>query len=266
MIPPVRIIIAWLVRAILIILIWLQALFVSHLSFAQGGPPLITDDPDPPAHGHWEINAALTLNSVSDAQTFELPHVDVNYGLWDRIQLKWESGVAMVTQTGSPAMAGWEDSLFGVKWRILNGGDNGISLGTYPQLGVRLFSSNNPHISGPRTYFMLPFEIKKGWGDFAVDGEFGAVLSSDAPNGWMYGVCAGYNVTKRIELLAEVHGQINGTVGASLLFPPGLIIQVGTNVGFSDTIAMIAAIGRTFLVPNGDDVTSLFYLGVKLIP
>jgi hypothetical protein len=101
-------------------------------------------------------------------------------------------------------------------------------------------------------------------GDFALDGEFGAVFAANAPNGWMYGVCAGYNLTERIELLAEVHGQINGTVGASLLFPPGLIIQLGTNIGFNDTIALIAAIGRAFFVPDGDEVTTLIYSGVKL--
>jgi hypothetical protein len=231
----------------------------SHLAFA-----LITDDPEPLGNGHWEIDITLTMNSTTGAQTFELPHIEVNYGLGDNLQLKWESGVAMVTATGSPTMAGWEDSLFGVKWRFLNGGDNEISIGTYPQLGVRLFSSNDPDISGPRTYFMLPIEIKKGWGDFALDGEFGTVFTTDAPNGWMYGVCASYNFTKRIELLAEVHGQIEGTAGASLLFPPGLIIQIGTEIGFSDTIALIGAVGKTVLVPEGDTATTLVYAGVKL--
>ncbi len=79
-----------------------RAILFSGLSFAQGGPPLITDDPDPPGDGHWDINTALTLNSTVGAQTYELPHFDVNYGLGDSIQLKWESGVAMATQTVQP--------------------------------------------------------------------------------------------------------------------------------------------------------------------
>jgi hypothetical protein len=244
--------------------ILIGTLFFSALSFGQGGPPLITDDPDPPGNGHWEINIALTLNAVTEAQTFELPHFDVNYGLGDSIQLKWESGIALVTQTGSPALAGWEDSLFGVKWRILNGGEQGISLGTYPQFGVRLFSSNNPDIAGPRYYALLPVELKKGWGNFAISAEVGAVLSADAPNGWMYGVCGGYNVTQRIELLAEVHGQVSGTAGASLLFPPGLIVQIGASLGFNDHLAAILSMGRALLIPDGEDATTLFFAGVKL--
>ncbi len=251
-------------RAVFAILIWAVAVIFSPWVLAQGGPPLITDDPDPPGGGHWEINIALTLNATSDAQTFELPHLDVNYGLGDSIQLKWESGIAMITQPGTTAMAGWEDSLFGIKWRIINGGDKGISVGTYPQLGIRLLSSDNSDISGPKSYFMLPVEVKKGWGNFAVDGEVGAVFASGATNGWMYGACAGYQITKRIELLTEVHGQVNGTAGASLLFPPGLIVQVGATIGFNDAIALMGAVGRTVLVPDGEPITTLMYSGVKL--
>jgi len=28
------------------------------LARAQGGPPMVTDDPDTPGDGHWEINLA----------------------------------------------------------------------------------------------------------------------------------------------------------------------------------------------------------------
>ena len=31
---------------------------------AQGGPPLVTDDPDTPGDGHWEINLAAIANDA----------------------------------------------------------------------------------------------------------------------------------------------------------------------------------------------------------
>jgi hypothetical protein len=30
-------------------------------AFAQGGPPMVTDDPGTPGDGHWEINIASLL-------------------------------------------------------------------------------------------------------------------------------------------------------------------------------------------------------------
>ncbi len=49
-----------------------------------------------------------------------------------------------------------------------------------------------------------------------------------------------------------------------MLFPPGLIIQIGANIGFNDQIAAIFSAGQTVMVPIGAAVTTLLYLGVKL--
>jgi hypothetical protein len=248
----------------LVVLCLLSFSLFSQLSRGEGGPPLITDDPDPPGDGHWEINIALTLNAQTDAQSWELPHLDVNYGLGDSIQLKWESGFDVLAQSGTATQTGWEDSLVGVKWRIVNGGDEGWSVGAYPQVGFRFLSTSNPNVAGPSTYALIPVEVKKGFGRFVVDGEVGVVLATDAPSGWMYGVCAGFEIIKELELLAEVHGQVNGTTGASLLFPPGLVTQVGGRFAFNENIAAIASVGRTFFVPSGELPTTLVYTGVCL--
>jgi hypothetical protein len=46
----------WLIRGVLVAT--LATAFLPAPAFAQGGPPLITDDPDTPGPGHWEINIA----------------------------------------------------------------------------------------------------------------------------------------------------------------------------------------------------------------
>jgi hypothetical protein len=33
--------------------------------FAQGGPPLLTDDPDTPGPRHWEINLSLSSSRTA---------------------------------------------------------------------------------------------------------------------------------------------------------------------------------------------------------
>src|SRR4051794_37439935 len=58
---------------------------------AQGGPPMITDDPGTPGDGHWEINVALTTERRPGERVTEMPLVDINYGIGDRLQLKYEA-------------------------------------------------------------------------------------------------------------------------------------------------------------------------------
>ena len=57
---------------------------------AQGGPPLLTDDPGTPGNRNWEINIATTHFRSPGEREIEAPLLDINYGLGDRIQLKYE--------------------------------------------------------------------------------------------------------------------------------------------------------------------------------
>src|SRR5580658_7458693 len=90
---------------------------------AQGGPPFRTDDPETPGNKHWEINFGWIgdRNPVSGA--YQVPDFDINYGLGDRLQLKFELPIAIEEirplpgQPGS-VIAGLGESLLGIKWRF----------------------------------------------------------------------------------------------------------------------------------------------------
>jgi hypothetical protein len=64
--------------------------FLLAPAFAQGGPPLITDDPDTPGPGHWEINIAVLMEKIHSERRVEVPRVNLNYGVGRRIPLKFE--------------------------------------------------------------------------------------------------------------------------------------------------------------------------------
>ncbi len=57
-------------------------------SFGQGGPPMLTDDPGTPGDGQWEINTAFLEDRTASTRARSFPHVDLNYGWGDHIQLK----------------------------------------------------------------------------------------------------------------------------------------------------------------------------------
>src|SRR5437773_4740578 len=88
-------------------------------ALAQGGPPLITDDPDTPGPGYWEINIGAVVEKSRALRHTEAPLADINYGLGKRIQLKFEIPWLSEHETGHPIQAQLGASNSGVKWRFL---------------------------------------------------------------------------------------------------------------------------------------------------
>ena len=99
-------------------------------TLAQAGPPFRTDDPETPGNKHWEINLGWIGDRNPAAGAYQVPDFDFNYGLGDRIQLKYELPIAIEenrvlpptseTQPVEPGsvLAGLGQSLLGVKWRF----------------------------------------------------------------------------------------------------------------------------------------------------
>ncbi len=108
---------------------WLYALalfLLTAAAHAQGGPPFRTDDPDTPGNQHWEINFGFVGDRNPTSGTYQVPDVDINYGLGDRIQLKYEIPLALAEtraiptdpSTQSNVIGGLGESQPGIKWRF----------------------------------------------------------------------------------------------------------------------------------------------------
>ncbi len=104
---------------------------------AQAGPPFRTDDPETPGNKHWEINIGFLGDRSPADGDYEVPDLDLNYGLGDRIQLKYElpaavhedraggnvhatsgPGGAAANSPGNKAVGGLGESLLGIKYRF----------------------------------------------------------------------------------------------------------------------------------------------------
>jgi len=106
-----------------IFIVLLTILSLAHPAHAQGGPPFITDDPGTPGNKHWEINFGWTGDRNRSSAAYQVPDVDINYGLGDRIQLKYEIPIAIeqtLAQPGVPGqtIGGLGESDPGIKWRF----------------------------------------------------------------------------------------------------------------------------------------------------
>jgi hypothetical protein len=177
---------------------------------AQGGPPLLTDDPGTPGNRNWEINIASTYFWSMGEREIQAPLLDINYGLGDRLQLKYQVPYLFDSDNGGSFRAGVGNSLVGVKWRFYEqSGEKGWHISTYPQAEL-----NNPDDSyerglvdrGPR--FLLPVEITKILGPVEANFEGGYWFSGHKPGERILGLALGHEFNKRFEGLFELYDDV----------------------------------------------------------
>jgi len=227
---------------------------------AQGGPPFITDDPGTPGDGHWEINVAWTHEHRAGETADELPLLDLNYGVGDRIQLKYEVPYVLLHEGGADTVHGLGNSEAGVKWRFYDDEKSGLTLSTYPQFEFRNPSSHSAAhgLVADENTFVLPLEIQREAGGWGVNVEVGAVFPGKSDHGWTYGVVVGHELNDRFEVGAELHGE-----GASSLQRTELAAMVGLRGKLNEHCYLLASIGRELHNHFETKATLLSYLAVQ---
>jgi len=220
---------------------------------------MVTDDPATPGAGRWEVNFLTTLIRSRDGSIFEAPLIDLNYGLGNHIQLKLEAPWLVMKESGEKRKSGLGNSMVGVKWRFLDEERRGLAMSIYPQLEF-----NNPTNSVERglvekgAALFLPVEAAKNLGPFELNSEVGYLATQHGQDEWEYGILFARSVTRRIELMAELHGSaLRSFREDELFFNAGSRIQVAKN-----TMLMVSA-GRTICNPRGHGPQTIAALGLQ---
>ena len=173
---------------------------------AQAGPPFLTNDPGTPGNADWEINLASMQTITRGVSSYQIPQIDLNFGVGDRIQLTYEVPYILQTHTGQPLASGWGNGYPGVKWRFLDQGDEGWQMSTFPQVetgGSPQARQNGIAEAGPR--YLLPIEVTRKIGPLDVDFEAGYYVAGHGPRERIFGLAAGRPVTERLELDGEIY-------------------------------------------------------------
>jgi len=227
---------------------------------AQGGPPLITEDPGTPGDGRWELNLAFTVEKLESETRYEAPLLDVNYGLGDRIQLKCEVPWLFLDEEGDDTKSGLGDSEIGVKYRFLDEAANGVSMSVYPQLGF-----DNPTSSDERglvdhgAELALPIQIARGAGPLELSLELGAVIVEHGDEEWLYGLAAAWPLAERLELLGEVHGVATTDFDEDIL-----VFNLGAALDLNENASLLISAGRSFRESSATEPELLGYLGLQI--
>jgi hypothetical protein len=173
---------------------------------AQGGPPFLTNDPGTPGYANWEINVASMQTLSRGVSSYQVPQIDLNFGIGERIQLTYEIPYVIQTSTDRPQASGWGNGYPGVKWRFLDQGEDGWQMSIFPQVetgGSLIAREKGIAEAGPR--YLLPLEITKKIGSLNIDFEAGYYVAAHGPKERIFGLAAGRSVTERLELDAELY-------------------------------------------------------------
>jgi Putative MetA-pathway of phenol degradation len=228
---------------------------------AQGGPPMLTDDPGTPGDKHWEINVACVTEHARDgAGHNEAPLLDLNYGIGERIQLKYEIAWLVANEPGQSSRAGLGDSEIGVKWRFFDDAASGLAISAYPQLAF-----NNPTSSEQRglvdggTTLVLPFEFQGTLGSLEWNAEIGRSFSERGEDEWLYGFAIGRKINDQLELAAELHG-----AGRFAYEDDEVVVNFGVRLKLAEHQTLLVSVGRSVNKVHGEELTYLGYLGLQL--
>jgi hypothetical protein len=181
-------------------------LHVPCTAMAQAGPPFLTNDPGTPGSANWEINLGSMQSISRGVSTYQVPQIDVNFGLGERIQLTYEIPYVVQDMAGQAGRTGWGNAFPGVKWRFLDQGEDGLQMSVFPQVqmnGSAHALAAGIAAAGPR--YLLPVEASGKLGPLGLDAEIGYYLPGNGPKERIMGFVAGRPVTAGLELDAELY-------------------------------------------------------------
>ena len=238
-------------------------LLLSVCAFAQGGPPLVTDDPGTPGDGKWEINLASLGSKSAHNWNIDVFDADINYGLGDHIQLKLDVPWTYAHESGGNWNSGLGSVNVGVKWRFVDrdeNADGGFAVSTYPQfLSAWSDYSKKKGIATANKEFFLPVEVATVAGGFEITGEVGRNFVQNEHDEWEAGVVVAHECGSEVlDCLVEVHQTWVPHNSQTLL-------NFGIHYKINDSLVFLAAAGREFGRKTDDQQKFIYYAGFQIL-
>lgn len=228
-------------------------------ALAQGGPPMVTDDPGTPGDGHWEINVGAIATRTPGRWEIAAPDADINYGWGDHIQLKLDVPWVTARDDGQRWKSGLGTADAGVKWRFVDQEQAGFAMSTYPQYSrSTLNSSSRRGITGEGHQFFLPIELSTEVGGFGIAAEVGRnFVTGSGADQWVAGIVGAHACGEGRECMVEFHQtQASGDHQTLLNF--------GMHWKLDESLTLLAAAGREFGTHSNERRQALVYFGMQI--
>ena len=232
----------------------------ARVVLGQGGPPMITDDPGTPGNGKWENNFAITFEYRPGETAYDVPEIDLNYGVGDHIQLTLQTAPVLLKPSGQGLIGGWGGTEAAVKWRFLDEATSDVDMSMFPRVLFNVSQSSvRRGLAEDGTRFQIPFQIAKTFGRLRVDAEFGPLASTVGRSEWLYGIVCGFDVAKTTMLMAELHDESRMNFSRDVL-----TLNFGLRHEFTENYILIVSMGHELRSPN-QPTALIGYFGMQFV-
>jgi hypothetical protein len=226
---------------------------------ADAGPPFLTNDPGTPGNGNWEINIGSMQTLTRGVDSYQLPQIDLNFGLGERIQLTYEVPYVVQVRDGAATTSNWSNAFPGIKWRFFDAGEGGWQLSTFPQFETPgSANAQRAKIADPGSRLLLPLELARSVGTFTVNLEAGYYVQGVPER--ILGLVIGHALTPRLELDAELYN--DHVLGAR---PDSVTMDFGARYRMSRSFILLFMAGRSITGSSLGQVQFMGYLGVQIL-
>jgi len=233
---------------------------VARVAFGQGGPPMITDDPGTPGNGKWENNLAIAFEHRSGETSYDVPAIDLNYGVGEHIQLTLQTAPVLLKRSDRGLIGGLGGTEAAVKWRFFDEATSLLDMSMFPRVIFDIVQSSvRRGLADDGTRFQIPFQIAKTFGRFRLDAEFGPRAITVGRSEWLYGIVGGFDVSKSTMVMAELHNESRMNFSGNIL-----TLNFGLRHEFTENYILIVSMGHEIHSP--DQPTALIgYFGMQFV-
>jgi hypothetical protein len=215
---------------------------------ALGGPPFVTDDPEPVDFRHWEFYVASMHADVHGDWSGTAPHFEINYGVAKNLQLHMIAPVAYDSPPSGAAHYGFGDLELGTKYRFVQEMNWWPQVGIFPLLELPTGNQSDNLGSGHVSAF-LPVWAQKSWGNWTLYGGAGYGINSfSGHDNWGFG---GAVLQDQVLTNVLVGVELYHQTLAEADFPnEGTAFNVGTVIDFTENHHLLFSAGRSIDGPT----------------
>ncbi|MEA3208354.1 MAG: hypothetical protein QOE70_1411 [Chthoniobacter sp.] len=210
----------------------------------HGGPPFVTDDPEPVEFRHWEILLATQQYHSAEGWNGTGPHLEVNYGPAPDVQLHVILPLAYNRPAHSLSRWGYGDTELGIKYRFLHETDSRPQIGFYPIVELPT-GSHSEDLGNGKAQLLVPLWLQKKAGDWITFGGGGYWFNPGQGNHdyWFAGWSLQHRAPKVLNSGLEIQFRSPVAVGV----PASVALNGGFTWDLSETSHILFSAGHTIV-------------------
>jgi len=175
---------------------------------AFGGPPFLTDDPEPVPFKHMEVYLFSTVDATHKDFNAVGPAFECNVGALPNLQLHLVVPFVYSSPKSGPNVYGLEDMELGFKYRFVQETDHQPQIAIFPMLEIPTGDVGRGLGNG-QAWGKLPLWLQKSWGPWTTYGGGGYAINhaSGSRDYFFGGWLLQRDLSERLTLGGEVFGQ-----------------------------------------------------------